>query len=118
MAVATGKQGNTISVGSEVTMTGTVQSISGTGSRATVTVITDAGDTVVAQANDCYAPQTEGPAVSICGKHFSVGDKVTVMGVVTAVVGTGSTATLTTTLKSSSTSVTHTASTAATPKKN
>jgi hypothetical protein len=118
MAVANGIHGNIISIGSEVTMSGTVQSISGTGSKAMVTTITDAGDTVVAQANDCYAPQTEGPAISICGKHFSVGDRITIMGVVTAITGTGSAATLTTSLKSSSTSVMHTASTARTPKKN
>lgn len=118
MSVATGKGGNTISVGEQVTINATVTAISGTGSKASVTAITDLGDTVTAQANDCYGPQTEGPAISICGKHFSVGDKITIMGTVTAISGSGSTASVTTSLKSSSTAVAHSAGAATTPKKN
>src|SRR5260370_36103916 len=98
MSTAIGKIGNVINVGDEITALGTVTAISGTGSKALVTVSTQAGDTITAQANDCYAPQTDGPAISHAGKGFSVGDQVSIMGFVTAISGSGKTAKLTTVL--------------------
>jgi hypothetical protein len=118
MATGSGKNGSNINVGDEVTTSGTVTAISGTGSKATVTIVTPFGDTVVSQANDCYGPQTDGPALSICGKGFSVGDNVSLMGVVTAISGTGQSAKLTTAHKSSGLTATHTANASAAPKKN
>ena len=118
MATGTAKEGNTISVGDEITTSGNVTSISGSGSKALVTVLTHSGDTIVVQANDCYSVQSSGAALSICGKPFGVGDPVTVMGFVTGITGSGQSAKVTTSAKSSATPVTHTASASRVPKKN
>lgn len=117
MSTGIGKAGNVISVGDEVTTLGTVSAITGKGSKAVVTVVTHVGDTITAQANDCYGPQTDGPATSHSGKGFSVGDQVSVMGLVTAIAGSGQAAVLTTALKSSALVVKTTAVASHSPKK-
>jgi len=114
---AIGKVGQVVNVGDEVTVLGIVTAISGAGSKALVTVSTQAGDTVTAQANDCYAPQTDGPAISHAGKGFSIGDPVSVMGIVTAIAGSGQTAKLTTVLKASAAPVVHKALTVYSPRR-
>jgi hypothetical protein len=103
------QDGKVVAVNDEVTITGNVVSVSGTGPTAMVTVETVlSANNFVAQANDMNAVQSEGsPAVSISGKHFGTAeDKVSVLGVVTAISGSGNTASLTVTLKTSGLSVT------------
>lgn len=101
------QDGKVIHVNDEVTVTGIATDISGTGPTATVTVETVLSIfTFDAKANDMNAVQTENtPAVSISGKHFGVADHVSVLGVVTDIAGSGDTATLTITLKTSRLSV-------------
>ena len=118
MATGIGKAGNIISVGDEVTTLGTVTAITGSGSNALVAVTTQAGDQITVVAKDCYGPQSGGAAISHSGKGFSVGDNITVMGTVAAISGSGQSAQLTVKLKSSQSSVTHTAVAAHSPKKN
>ena len=110
--------GNSINVGDQVTILGTVTAISGTGATASVTVLTLASDLIVIQAQDCYAPQTGGAAIGKGGKGFGVNAQVTVPGDVTAVSGVGKTAQITTTTHNSKTSIVHSAGTAHAPKKN
>lgn len=110
-------QGHTVNAGDSVNFPATVSVISGTGRNASVTATTYSGDTVVFKAQDCYGPQTDGAAVSHSGKGFSVGDTVSVMGVVASLTGSGKTAQLTITAKSSSTSLVASASAVHTPKK-
>ena len=113
-----GVAGNSVSVGDQITILGEVTAISGTGPNATVTVRTLVGDTITVKAKDCYAPQTDGPAISKSGKGFSVGAQVSIAADVTAVTGTGKSAVVTSTAHASSTSVSHAAATVHAPKKN
>jgi hypothetical protein len=110
-------QGHSVSAGDAINFPATVTAISGTGRNATVTATTYSGDTVVFKAQDCYGPQSDGVAISHSGKGFSVGDTVSVMGVVSSLTGSGKTAQLTVTTKSSSTSLVASASAVHTPKK-
>jgi hypothetical protein len=82
-------------VGDEYTLRGFVTAISGTGALATVTVETALGDIVSLPAKQCHAPQTEGPAMSADGKHFSVGDAVNISATVVSITGTGASAQVT-----------------------
>lgn len=118
MVAGSGILGNSVNVGDQVTILGQVTAISGTGSKALVTVLTNTGDTILVQANDCYAPQTDGPAKSKSGKGFSVNDNVSIAADVKAVVGTGKTAVVTSTVHSSGLTVSHAAGTVHAPKKN
>lgn len=110
--------GNSINIGDQITLLGTVTAVSGKGATASVTVLTLSSDTVVVLAKDCYAPQTDGAAIGKGGKGFGVGAQVTIPGDVTGVSGTGKTAQVTMTTHSSQTSVVHSAGTAHVPKKN
>jgi hypothetical protein len=102
-----------------VSIVAKVVSVSGSGSLAAVTVQAprDAG-TFVIQANDAYAVQQyynskdsadasdTYPAVSLDGKHYGAAyDDLTVMGVVSAISGSGQSAILTVTLKTSGNSI-------------
>lgn len=102
--------GKVVAVNDQVTIMGSVDTVTGTGSLATVTVIPNMGTTSIScQANDMNAVQhlvdASHPAVSISGKTFGVGDRVSVIGVVTAVSGSGAFASLTVTLATSRNSV-------------
>ena len=109
MATGTNTNGKTINVGDRVSILGTVVSISGTGSLATVTVQPPLStSTFTGKANDMNAVQTDpaSAAKSISGKAFgNAGDQVSVLGVVTAISGSGQSALLTMTLASSQASV-------------
>jgi hypothetical protein len=109
--------GHAVNAGDEINFPATVTAISGTGRTATVTATTYAGETVTFKAQDCYGPQTDGVAISHAGKGFSVGDTVSVMGTVSSLSGSGKTAQLTVTTKSSSTTVVASASAVHTSKK-
>ena len=87
--------GEQYGVGDDYTLRGYVQSISGTGSIAIVTIQTSAGDLFTVQAGQVSAPQTEGPAMSRDGKKFSVGDPVTVPCTVVSISGAGQSAQVT-----------------------
>jgi hypothetical protein len=76
------------------------------------------GSTFNALASDCYAPQSSGAATSQDGESFGVGSQVSVNGICTSVSGSGPTATLTTTLASSGSSVMHPAASAHHPHSN
>ena len=116
MATGTNKNGKVINVNDAVSIVAKVASVSGSGSKATVTVQAplDPG-TFNIQANDAYAVQQEYdstnpdalyPAVSIDGKHYGqAGDDLTALGVCTAISGSGLNAILTVLLKTSQTSI-------------
>jgi hypothetical protein len=113
---AINKNGKAVNINDAVSIIGTVVSVSGSGSLATVVCQSplDAG-TYVITAHDAYAVQQEYdstspdalyPAVSIDGKHFGQpGDGLTVLGVCTAISGSGLNAILTVLLKTSQTSI-------------
>lgn len=116
---ATNKNGKVVSVGDAVSIVGKVVSTVGSGSLASVTCQAplDTG-TFTCKANDANAVQeyynskdsldsaNTYPAVSFSGKHYgAVYDDLTVMGVVTAISGSGQNAVLTVTLKSSGNSI-------------
>lgn len=102
------QDGKVVSVNDSVSIVGNVVSVSGTGSLAVVTVETVlTPNTFVAQANDMNAVQTEGPAKSISGKAFGFAeDPVSVLGKVSAISGSGNTASLSVVLKTSGNTVT------------
>jgi len=112
MATGININGKSVSVNDSVSILGKVVSVSGTGSLATVTVqppTAPASGQFNAKANDMSAVQTDpaSPAISIWGKAFgTAGDDVSVLGVVTAITGSGQNASLTVTLKTSGASVT------------
>ena len=89
--------GKVVAVNDQVTIMGSVDTITGTGGGATVTVIPLAATaSISALARDMYAAGLiSGAAQSATGKPFGVGDRVSVMGVVTAVSGSGAFASLT-----------------------
>ena len=113
---AINKNGKAVNINDAVSIIGKVVSVSGIGSRASVTVQAplDPG-TFVIQSNDAYAVQQEYdstspdalyPAVSIDGKHYGqAGDDLTALGVCTAIGGSGLNAILTVLLKTSQTSI-------------
>lgn len=118
MATGINKNGKTVSVNDAVSIIGKVVSVSGSGSLASVTVQSplDAG-TFNIRANDAYAVQQQASilnapdvthaAVSIDGKNYGVaGDDLTILGVVTAISGSGVNAVLSVLLKTSQTSIT------------
>ena len=55
---ASSRSGKPIQVADQVSVVGTITAISGTGPSATVTVLTDAGNSVSVKASDLYAAQT------------------------------------------------------------
>src|SRR5258708_2623889 len=93
MAV-TSMDGKEIVVETEATVLGVVTAISGKGSLAVVTVQDLGGKIFTAPANDMYAPQTDGVAISMAGKGFSIGDSVSVPVIVKTVTGTNVNSTL------------------------
>lgn len=101
------QDGKVVSVNDAVSIVGLVVSVVGSGGLAQVTVETDLTTaTFVCAANDCQAVEHSAdaahPATSIAGKHFGVaGNQVSVMGRVASITGSGNTASLTVTLKSS-----------------
>jgi hypothetical protein len=106
------KNGKVVNIGDHVSCTAKVVSYTGSGSLATVTVQAplDAG-TFSIQANDATAVEQPNDAshtaVSLSGNFFGVkGDDLTVLGLVTAISGSGLTATLTVTLITSLLSIT------------
>ena len=111
MATGININGKTVSVNDSVSILGKVVSVSGTGSLATITVqppTAPASGQFNAQANDMEAVQTDtASAKSITGKAFgTAGDDVSVLGVVTAITGSGQTAALSVKLKTSLATVT------------
>lgn len=106
--------GKTVSVNDSVSILGKVVSVSGTGSLATVTVqppTAPASGQFNAQAYDMESVlqplDANHVARSISGNSFgAAGDDVSVLGVVTAISGSGQTASLTVTLKNSGASIT------------
>jgi hypothetical protein len=100
---ATSASGKTIAVNDQVSVSGEVSAVSGSGQTAVVTVRVANGTTFTVQAGDCFAVQGIGVAISENGKPFGVGSQVTVKGSVTATSGSGGTATLTVTTKSNTT---------------
>jgi hypothetical protein len=105
--------GKVVAVGDSVSIVGTVSAISGSGSLATVTVVTNLNDSIVVKANDMNTPEgtvlTKG--VNFSGSYFTTAAQCTVLGVVTAVSGSGQFAQLTVITASSGTSVTVTSGT-------
>lgn len=102
--------GKVVAVNDQVTIMGTVDTVTGTGGGATVTVLPNMGTvTVSCKANDMNSVQHPADAthaaVSISGKNFGVGNKVSVIGTVTAVSGSGAFASLTVKLTTSGNSV-------------
>jgi hypothetical protein len=114
MSTGTNINGKFVSVNDSVSILGKVVSVSGTGSLAVVTVqppTAPASGQFNAKANDMEAVQhtvdASHPALSIDGKAFGLVDNdVSVLGVVTAISGSGQTASLTVTLKTSGASIT------------
>jgi hypothetical protein len=111
MSTGINKNGSTVAVNDSVSITARVSSVSGTGSKATVTVQApfDAS-TFNIQANDAYTNEHQADAnhvaVSIDGKSYgAVGNQVTAIGVVTAISGSGQNATLTVKLATSGNSI-------------
>ena len=114
MSTGINKNGKAVNINDAVSIIGKVVAVSGIGSLASVTVQSplDAG-TYVITAHDAYAVQQEYdstnpdalyPAVSIDGKHYGqAGDDLTVLGVCTAISGSGLNAILTILLKTSQT---------------
>lgn len=107
MATGINQDGKVVKVNDAVSITATVISFTGTGSTALVTAGTAwSPNTFVFQASDCEAVQHSNDAahaaLSITGKNFGTsGDFATVLGVCTAIVGSGVTASLTVLLKTS-----------------
>lgn len=103
-----------VNVGDQVSILGAVFSITGSApSTASVVVnVQNEGGQFTCHANDCTAAQgTTGAAMSMNGKLFTTGDRVSVNGQVTAVSGTGLSATITVKLDNSGLSVSVLAST-------
>jgi hypothetical protein len=101
--------GKVVGVADQVTIMGTCSVIAGTGPTATITVVSQYGDTFNAQANDMASPvgTVGSPQMSFNdGNNFTVGTPVSVVGVVTAVSGSGQNAQLTVTLVTSRSSIT------------
>lgn len=109
---ATNKNGVTVNVNDAVSITAKVVSVSGTGSKATVTVQApfDAS-TFNIQANDanavCHPNDANHAAVGFGGQSYGLaGNDITVLGIVTALAGTGQNSTLTVKLVTSGNTIT------------
>lgn len=109
---AINKNGGAINVNDRVSITAKVVSYTSAGAIAAVTVQAplDAG-TFVIQANDCFAVEQQSDALhtarSLTGNPFGVaGDDITILGLVTAIAGSGINAKLTVTLITSQASIT------------
>lgn len=102
-----------VNLGDQVTILGAVFSITGS-APSTASVVVNAqneGGQFTCQANDCTAAQHDtGTAMSMNGKLFTTGDRVSVNGSVTAISGSGLSASLTVLLDHSGLSVTVNAS--------
>ena len=121
--VGTNATGQPVFVGDQCTITGTVASVSGSGSTASVTVTTDKSDSIVVKGYDCDAVLSGGPvnstdssatfpAVDSDGFEFGTGSSVSVKGIVLGYIsGAGSTAQLSIRLSNSQISVTVSAGT-------
>jgi hypothetical protein len=112
MATGISKNGGTINVGDHVSITAKVVSYTGSGSLATVTAQAplDTG-TISIKANDANAVEQQSDAshtaVSFGGNYYGVkGDDITVLGVCTAISGSGLNAILSVLLVSSLTTIT------------
>lgn len=111
MSTGINNNGGTVSVNDSVSIVAKVVSVSGSGSLATVTVQAplDASTfNIVANDAAAVAHQADAshPARSINGAPFGLaGNDVTVEGVVTSISGSGQSAKLTVTLKSSGGSI-------------
>lgn len=111
MATGIDKNGVTVNVKAHVSIIGKVVSVAGTGSFATITVQSplDAG-TYTILATDCNAVEQPAdashPARTFGNAYGAKGDDITVLGVVTAISGSGLSAILTVTLATSGTSIT------------
>ena len=113
------KDGKVINLFDQVSCQARVSGIIGSGGTALVTALPLlTTGTVVVQANDCRAAQhaeplpgqtdsaSSYPATGIAGMYFGmVGEQVTILGTVTAILGSGNTAQLTITCASSGLSV-------------
>jgi hypothetical protein len=110
MATGINADGKVVSANDQVTIMGSVDAVSGSGGSAVVTVIplrALAAGGISCKANDMNAAGIiSGNALSIAGKPFGVGDRVSVLGTVTSVSGSGADAVLTVTLCTSGNSVT------------
>jgi hypothetical protein len=112
MSTGINKNGGVVNVGDHVSIVAKVVSYTGSGSTASVTVQSPLDkSTYVIQANDCFAQthlaDTSHTAVSLQGRWYGVaGDDVTVLGVVTAISGSGINAVLSVQLISSLTTIT------------
>lgn len=109
---AVNKNGGTVNVGDHVSIVAKVVSYTGSGSNAAVTAQAplDSG-TISIRANDANAVEQPSDslhtAVSFGGNYYGVaGDDLTILGVVTAISGSGQFAKLTVTLVTSLTSIT------------
>lgn len=106
------QDGKVVNINDYVTITGLVVSFTGSGGTALVVVETSLTiATFTAQANDMNAVQHSADAAhaatSISGKNFgAAGDLVSVLGNVTAISGSGNTASLSVVLKTSGNTVT------------
>ncbi len=77
--------GKPVVVGDLVTILGAASAVSGTGVKASITVVTKLGDSFTTLAGGCYAPQNPaGAAQHENGKTFAALDPVVVNGLVTA----------------------------------
>lgn len=112
MATGTSKTGNTINVGDHVSITAKVVSYTSSGSKASVTAQAPLdASTISIQANDANAVEQPSDAahtaVSFGGNYYgAAGDDITVLGLVTAISGSGVNAVLTVKLVSSLNSIT------------
>lgn len=109
MAQGTSRNNVPVNLGDQVSILGAVVSVTGSApSTASILVnAQNAGGQFTCQANDCTALQhTTGAAMSMNGKLFDAGDRVTVNGRVTAISGSGLSASLTVLLDHSGMSVT------------
>ena len=112
MSTGISKNGTVVSVNDHVSAVAKVVSVSGSGSKATVTVQSpfDAS-TYNVQANDCGAVQqlndANHVALSVDGKSYgTAGDDISPRGVVTGITGSGQNAILTVKLAVSGNSIT------------
>lgn len=112
MATGTNKNGQTVSVNDQVSILAKFVSLTGSGSLATVTAQPQLStSTISVKAYDCqcvsHPADSSHVARSISGQAFGVaGNDLSILGTVTAITGSGVTALLTVTLKSSGNSVT------------
>lgn len=111
MATGTSKNGNTVAVNAHVSIIAKVVSVAGTGQLATVTAQAPLdASTVSIKANDANAVEQPNDAshtaVSFGGNFYgAAGDDITILGVVSAITGSGVNAVLTVKLVSSQTSI-------------